>query len=296
MKKKLLKTLILLMCIALIVPFATACQQTCTIEFKVGAGSLIEPVTVNKGEIIEEEPISARPGYTFGGWYDGDTKITFPYAVTESKEFTAKWVATEYSIEFNLNGGIGAQDRSYIISDLPLSLPNATVMQKTGYTFGGWYSNAQLTGAAVTSVIAATMGDKVFYARWNPVAYSITYHLDGGQHPAEYPSSYTIETAAELKAPSKGEQASFGGWFDNADLNGNAVTSIPAGSMGNKEFWAKWEAVDFSITYHLNSGSHPSVYPQGYSSFEEVELKDPSRLGYQFDGWFDNEELSGTAK
>ena len=30
---------------------------------------------------------------------------------------------------------------------------------------------------------------------------------------------------------------------------------IPAGSTGNKIFYAKWEAINYSITYYLGGGS-----------------------------------------
>jgi uncharacterized repeat protein (TIGR02543 family) len=42
-----------------------------------------------------------------------------------------------------------------------------------------------------------------------------------------------------LPIPTKTDYT-FAGWYDNAELNGTAVTAIPANSTGNKEFWAKW--------------------------------------------------------
>ncbi|MBP5603039.1 MAG: InlB B-repeat-containing protein [Treponema sp.] len=43
-----------------------------------------------------------------------------------------------------------------------------TGISKTGYSFGGWYENASLTGNAVTSISAGSTGTKTFYAKWNP--------------------------------------------------------------------------------------------------------------------------------
>jgi uncharacterized repeat protein (TIGR02543 family) len=70
--------------------------------------------------------------------------------------------------------------------------------------------------------------------------YSITYHLDGGTGTAT--GTYTVENEAGLQTPTK-EGFTFQGWYDNAGLSGNVISSIPAGSTGNQEFWAKWEAI-----------------------------------------------------
>ncbi|MFR2644918.1 MAG: InlB B-repeat-containing protein [Blautia coccoides] len=38
--------------------------------------------------------------------------------------------------------------------------------QKTGYEFGGWYDNPELTGKAVTGLDTEIMRNVVLYARW----------------------------------------------------------------------------------------------------------------------------------
>ena len=41
------------------------------------------------------EPV--RSGYTFDGWYDGDTKLASSADVKVNKTYTAKWVARQLS-------------------------------------------------------------------------------------------------------------------------------------------------------------------------------------------------------
>ena len=77
-------------------------------------------------------------------------------------------------------------------------------------------------------------------AVWDVSEYNITYNLNGGTNPAGAKTSYTIETADyTLPTPTK-TGYTFGGWYTNSGLTGNAVTQITKGSTGNKTFWAKW--------------------------------------------------------
>ncbi len=87
----------------------------------------------------------------------------------------------------------------------------------------------------------------------------------------------------------------FEGWYDNAAFTGNKITSIPAGSTGNKEFYAKWSQPVFTITLNLNSGS---IAKYSKANLKDAFLNDlysfirPSETLAQFKGgiWFSNEE------
>ena len=52
--------------------------------------------------------------------------------------------------------------------------------------------------------------------------------------------------------------------------------------------------IDYNITYNLNGGTNNNLNPSTYN-FESgiVELKNPSKTGYTFDGWYDNENFGG---
>ena len=83
------------------------------------------------------------------------------------------------------------------------------------------------------------------------------------------------------------------GWYEKANFSGEKVTEITKGSSGNKELWAKWEALTYSITYNLNGGSH-SGNPASYTvETETITLKDAERTGYAFMGWYEKANFSG---
>lgn len=79
-------------------------------------------------------------------------------------------------------------------------------------------------------------------------AYTITYHLDGGENNSENPASYrsSSETIV-LKDPFK-EGYLFDGWYKDSKFT-EKITQIEKGSTGNLDLYAKWLARNFDIPY-----------------------------------------------
>ena len=77
---------------------------------------------------------------------------------------------------------------------------------------------------------------------------NITYNLNGGSWAEGYIPDEVYNKDEGLTLPVMSDVNkdgfAFAGWYDNEELNGNAVYSIPAGTLGNKKYWAKW-------IYHL---------------------------------------------
>lgn len=89
--------------------------------------------------------------------------------------------------------------------------------------------------------------------------YSITFNLNGGSFPPAQsfplPKGYTKKMSLLLPNSSyiRKPGYKFLGWYENAELTGNPVTEIPAGSTGNKTFWAKWEE-NPTVTVYVRQG------------------------------------------
>ncbi len=100
----------------------------------------------------------------------------------------------------------------------------------------------------------------------------------------------------QLPTPER-EGYSFEGWYENADLSGNAVTSVVAES--SKTFYAKWEQM-YEIKLELGGGqlSAPKLYAKEGQTIADV-VKDlvPTRTGWQFGEWqMNGAALSPSAK
>jgi uncharacterized repeat protein (TIGR02543 family) len=167
---------------------------------------------------------------------------------TGAKTFYAKWAATSYTITYNLDGGTNnaGNPTTYTSSPTAITLAAPT---KNGYTFSGWFTDATLSTPG-NSIPAGSTGTQSFWAKWEIINYAITYNLNGVNDPNN-PTTYTIITPTITLAAPTYAGYTFGGWFTNSGLTGNAVSSIPMGSTGAKTFYAKWAATSYTITGDL---------------------------------------------
>ena len=71
--------------------------------------------------------------------------------------------------------------------------------------------------------------------------YTIGFELSGGSFPETVPASYRVtDDTFTLPTPVR-EGYVFLGWYASDDLSGLGVTQIPAGSIGDKQFYAAWQ-------------------------------------------------------
>lgn len=69
-----------------------------------------------------------------------------------------------YQIKYELNGGTNSSaNPTEYTEGVEVSLAAPT---KDGNTFGGWYTNKDLTGSAISKISATTKGDLYLYAKW----------------------------------------------------------------------------------------------------------------------------------
>ena len=185
-------------------------------------------------------------GLSFEGWYE-DADFEYPVEKITAGEWTGaqtyygKVVAVR-AITYVLNGGANAASNPATYTEgTAVTLASPT---KDGFTFGGWYTNAEFSGAAVTEISASQKGDVTLYAEWleeepEPAVSKITYVLNGGTNAASNPATYTEGTAVTLASPTK-EGSTFGGWYTDEEFSGTAVTEISASQKGDVTLYAKW--------------------------------------------------------
>ncbi|AZQ64987.1 T9SS type A sorting domain-containing protein [Flammeovirga pectinis] len=195
-------------------------------------------------------------GYTFEGWYseaDFINKITeISSGSTGDITLYAKLIPVSYSINYELEGGLHHNILSYTILTSTLSLLEAT---KEGYTFEGWYSEADFINK-ITEISSGSTGDITLYAKLIPVSYSINYELKGGLH--QNVLSYTILTSTLSLLEATKEGYTFEGWYSEADFI-NKITEIPKGSIGDITLYAKWSLNE--ITSLFSSEGEILIYP-----------------------------------
>jgi len=259
-----------------------------TFTYHADGGNHTNPATFTIEDLDITLADATKDGYTFAGWFN-NAELTGE-AVTQiteigDVELWAKFEAIIYNITYHADGGTHANPATFTIEDLDITLANAT---KDGYTFAGWFGNAELTGEAVTQI--TEIGDVELWASFEVIEYTITYHADGGTH--ANPENFTIEDLDITLVDATKNGYTFAGWFDNAELTGDAVTQIT--EIGNVELWAKFEAIVYNITYHADGGTHAN--PATFTIEDlDITLSDATKDGYTFAGWFNNAELTGNA-
>ena len=120
--------------------------------------------------------------------------------------------------------------------------------------------------------------------QWTAPTYTVTLHTNGGTINSGNVTEYTYGVGATLPTDVTRTGYTFKGWYDNENLTGSPVTAIGGAETGNKEYWAKWEINQYTITFDTNGGSEIDSITQDYGT--EITAPDnPTRKGYTFKGW-----------
>ena len=262
---------------------------------KLGGSSEDIQIIVKKG-IAFAAPASDglnRPDGDTGSyfmWLDGNGNSYEPggSVPADVTELTAQWTAPTYAVTLNTNGGtINSGNVTGYTYGVGATLP--TDVTRTGYTFKGWYDNENLTGSPVTAISNTETGNKEYWAKWEANTYTVTLNTNGGTINSGNVTGYTYGVGATL--PTADDMTytgyTFKGWYDNENLTGSPVTAIGGTETGNKEYWAKWEANTYTVTFYPNGGSVNPVAATTDSSGKLSSLPTPTRGGnYRFDGWY----------
>ena len=123
--------------------------------------------------------------------------------------------------------------------------------------------------------------------QWTAPTYAVTLNTNGGTINSGNVTGYTYGVGATLPTDVTRTGYTFKGWYDNEGLTGNPVTAIGGAETGNKEYWAKWEANTYTVTFDPNGGSVNPVAATTDSSGKLSSLPTPTHGGnYRFDGWY----------
>ena len=122
--------------------------------------------------------------------------------------------------------------------------------------------------------------------QWTAPIYAVTLNTNGGTINNGNVTEYIYGVGATL--PTADDMTytghTFKGWYDNESLTGDPVTAIGGTEMGNKEYWAKWEINQYTITFDTAGGSAIAPITQDYGTAITAPA-DPTREGYTFAGW-----------
>jgi len=160
-----------------------------------------------------------------------------------------------------------------------------TATPARGYELSSLTANG--TDVKAASKVANLLADQNIAAEFTPIVYNITYNnlLNGVVDPAN-PATYTVEdNAITLVNPTR-TAYNFKGWTGTDLTEPTMNVTIPASSIGDREFTATWEPIVYDITYDLAGGAVDPANLDKYTiETADFTLTNPTKLGYTFLGW-----------
>ena len=202
-----------------------------------------------------------KEGYTFIGWYNGESEWNFETPVTADLTLTAKWQVNQYTITFKPENG--GQD-IVIKQDYGTAITAPANPTKTGYTFAGWDKTIPTTMPAE---------DMTITAQWQVNQYTITFKPENGGQDIVIKQDYGTAITAPANPTKTGY--TFAGW------DKTIPTTMPAEDM---TITAQWQVNQYTITFKPENGGQDIVIKQDYGTAITAPAN-PTKTGYTFAGW-----------
>ena len=240
-----------------------------------------------------------KEGYTFVGWalaQDSDEVAyqdkanTLNDLFTQNKDLYAIFTPTTYTITLDLNGGSSSTLSVQIQTgdNLLEKLANIT-STKTGYTFDYWMYNGEKISKDKTFDYD---NDITLKANFKANNYTVTINLDGGASEGFIGSTISVTYDSPYNNlpndPTK-EGHTFVGWY----LNNTLITedSIVKVTDDEQTIVAKYNKNSYNVTFNTNGGSYVEGLEVTYGE-KITKPDDPTnKLGYNFDGWYKDQNL-----
>lgn len=184
--------------------------------------------------------------YTFTGWSPKPSEVTGN--VTYTAQFSDS--LNTYNITYNLNNGTNASGNpSRYTYGTAVTLADPT---RTGYTFGGWFTNSDFSGDAVTKIPADATGDKAFYAKWTANEYDVTFDANEGTVKPESKTVTYDGTYGELPTP-KHPGYKFLGWFTDLTGTDKVTEGKKVSITAAQTLYAHWSEDDSEYPLWVNN-------------------------------------------
>jgi uncharacterized repeat protein (TIGR02543 family) len=187
---------------------------------------------------------------------------------------------------------MGKQTLTYDADSVALS---ANAFTRTGYTFAGWATSSNgavvYSNEALVSNLTTGTDDFVLYAKWTPVTKTVSFDLnsdDATWNLEEIDVTYGEDAKALPTTEFTYDGYSFGGWYDNEDLNGDAIEEV-SDLTEDLTLYAKWIPNNYDVVFNPNAEDYEGTmdpqtltYDGGLVALTQNEFV---RAGFTFLGW-----------
>ena len=240
----------------------------------------------------------------------------------------ANWKPNIYTVQYDINGGIGYVSNSVHTYDFPSKLRSAPCV-KEGYSLvpgAEWNTKPDGSGTSygagdyVMNLTAEDGGKVTLYANWKEAVYEVETNKDGGSGGTDtFFEQYTIgwfsdagikNAISNIQIPQKagywfeGYYTYFLGMGDPITDKWGTLLQSPDFFTRNSKVYANWEPKTYSIFFDKQGGSGGwDSVTATYDKMVSFAGNSPIKDGYSFMGYFDglngvgnryyNEHMSG---
>ena len=252
-------------------------------------GETDETVTINPAEFLTEAENDT---------YDIPESVSYTVSAEDGGTVSISYARKRYSLTYDLN----AEDADWVSKPgvksyrlgAALKLLTQSYVTRAGYTFDGWYTDANCT----TAFTATTMPDHdvTLYAKWTAqggISYTVE-HYQQNVTDDEYTLTDTESKTGATGQPTAAESKPYPGFtaqsFEQQTVNGDGSTVV-------KVYYTRNE---YTLTYDLN-GNDASWTDSAENKFHTdrygaavtaPSANDLSRAGYAFGGWYTDKSCS----
>lgn len=233
------------------------------------------------------------------GIYDFPAEVQYTISAGDDGTVYLSYARKRFSLTYQLNAADATWIsnpgvRSFRLGAKP-NLLTKSYLTRAGYTFDGWYTDADCTNAFTATAMPAE--NVTLYAKWiaqGDISYTVEHYqqnVTGDGYTLADTEPMTGATGATTAAAAKSYTGFTAQSFEQQTINGNGSTVVKVYYTRNK----------YTLTYDLN-GSGASWTDGGttnrsgiYRFDADVTLltsSDLGRAGYAFDGWYTDAECT----
>ena len=295
----------------------TVIKYTLTFDKQSGTGGTSSETTTYGSE-LPTITVPTRTGFTFGGYwtapdgcgtqyYKADGTGARKWDETDNTTLYAKWTVITYTLTFDRQEGTGGTSSG--TATYGSAMPAATMPTRTGYTFGGYYTepNGRGTQYYDSDGKSANNWDKTddttLYAKWTVIEYTLTFDKQSGTGGT---SKVTTTYGSELPAITVPTRTgyTFGGYWTASDGGGTQYYA-PDGTPKKCDFtsdlacYAKWIPYEYEVAFHQNGADGGGTMANMQLTYDiptSLAACEFTRTGYAFDKWSSDTNYNSRTK
>ena len=210
---------------------------------------------------------ATKDGFTFAGWFTDPTCSGAPITTLGANDFSAditlyaKWsVNSVYTITYKDKDGAAFSGTHVGSAPTEHRFGTSTDLvsaSKTGYEFGGWFTDSSCTGTALTTLGANDFSaDITLYAKWTPILTHVSF--EGNAVDCTFQNSVSQLYGEYFVLPSwtpERPNHKFIGWY-TAPTGGTKITaSTICRNISDATCYAHWQKYTVKSTLFVRAAS-----------------------------------------